>query len=78
MGACSDNDAFCGLALSNRKGFAGVQVKGFYDPAHLRSVSLGQVILAADGTGKVKTASTGVTALVVSVDDAAHTAVVCL
>ena len=42
------------------------------------SVSLGQVILAADGTGKVKAASTGVTALVVSVDAAAHTAVVCL
>ena len=42
------------------------------------SVSLGQVVLAADGTGKVKTASTGVTALVVAVDDAAHTAVVCL
>ena len=43
------------------------------------SVSLGQVVLAADGTGKVKTASsTGVTALVVSVDEAAHTAVVCL
>ena len=54
VGACSDNDAFCGLALSNRKGFAGVQVKGFM------------------------TLPTGVTALVVSVDDAAHTAVVCL
>lgn len=78
VGACSDNDAFCGLALSNRKGFAGVQVKGFLTLPISGSVSLGQVILAADGTGKVKTASTGVTALVVSVDDAAHTAVVCL
>ena len=76
VGACSDNDAFCGLALSNRKGFAGV--KGVLTLPISGSVSLGQVILAADGTGKVKTASTGVTALVVSVDDAAHTAVVCL
>ena len=62
VGACSDNDAFCGLALSNRKGFAGVQVKGFMTLPISGSVSLGQVILAADGTGKVKTASTGATA----------------
>ena len=69
----TDDGAFCGLALSNRKGFAGVQVKGFMTLPISGSVSLGQVILAADGTGKVKTASTGVTALVVSVEDAAHT-----
>ncbi len=78
VGACSDNDVFCGLALSNRKGFAGVQVKGFLTLPISGSVSLGQAILAADGTGKVKSAEAGVTALVVSVDDAAHTAVVCL
>lgn len=78
VGTCSDNDAFCGLALSSRKGFAGVQVKGFMTLPISGSVSLGQVILAADGTGKVKSAEAGVTALVVSVDDAAHTAVVCL
>ena len=78
VGACSDNDAFCGLALSNRKGFAGVQVKGFLTLPISGSVSLGQVILAADGTGNVTRAEAGVTALVVSVDDAAHTAVVCL
>lgn len=29
VGACADGDAFCGLALSVRSGFAGVQVKGF-------------------------------------------------
>ena len=78
VGACSANDAFAGQAQSVRGGFAGVQVKGFMTLPISGSVSLGQVILAADGTGKVKTASTGVTALVVSVDDAAHTAVVCL
>ena len=55
-----------------------MQVKGFLTLPITGAVSLGQVSLAADGTGKVKTASTGVTALVVSVDDAAHTAVVCL
>lgn len=79
VGACGADEAFCGLALSSRKGFAGVQVKGFMTLSISGSVSLGQVVLAADGTGKVKTASsTGVTALVVSVDEAAHTAVVCL
>ena len=76
--ACAADEAFCGLALSNRKGFAGVQVKGFMTLPISGSVSLGQVILAADGTGKVKTATTGVTALVVSVDTDAGTAVVCL
>lgn len=76
--ACAAGEAFCGLALSNRKGFAGVQVKGFMTLPISGSVSLGQVVLAADGTGKVKTATTGVTALVVSVDTDAGTAVVCL
>lgn len=76
--ACAADEAFCGLALSNRKGFAGVQVKGFMTLPISGSVSLGQVVLAADGTGKVKTATTGVTALVVSVDTDAGTAVVCL
>lgn len=78
VGACGADEAFCGLALSSRKGFAGVQVKGFMTLPISGSVSLGQAILAADGTGKVKAASAGVTALVVAVDDAAHTAVVCL
>lgn len=76
--ACDADDAFCGVALSNRKGFAGVQVKGFLTLPISGSVSLGQVILAADGNGKAKTATTGVTALVVSVDTVAGTAVVCL
>ena len=33
VGACSDNDAFCGLALSSRCRSAG---EGFPYPAHLR------------------------------------------
>lgn len=79
VGACSANDAFAGQAQSVRGGFAGVQVKGFLTLPITGSVALGRVSLAADGTGGVQTASTGgVPALVVSVDAAAKTAVVCL
>lgn len=79
VGACSANDAFAGQAQSVRSGFAGVQVKGFLTLPITGDVSLGRVSLEADGTGGVQAATTGgVTALVVSVDAAAKTAVVCL
>ena len=56
-----------------------MQVKGFLTLPVTGSVALGRVSLEADGTGGVQTATTGgVTALVVSVDAAAKTAVVCL
>ena len=79
VGACSANDAFAGLALSTRESFAGVQVKGFLTVPTTGTVNLGRVSLAADGSGGVQAASTGgVPALVVSVDTAAGTAVICL
>ena len=79
VGACTDGDAFCGLALSVRSGFAGVQVKGFACLPTSGTVTLGRVKLAADGTGGVKPVSTGGTeVLVVSADNSGHTAVVCL
>lgn len=78
-GACSANDAFAGLALSVRGGFAGVQVKGFMTVTTTGTVNLGRVNLAADGSGGVQAASSGgVPALVVSVDSTAKTAVICL
>lgn len=79
VGACSANDAFAGQAQSVRGGFAGVQVRGFFTVSTTGTVSLGRVSLAADGSGGVQAASTGgVPALVVSVDSAAKTAVICL
>lgn len=79
VGACSAKDAFAGQAQSVRSSFAGVQVKGFLTLPITGDVSLGRVSLEADGTGGVQAATTGgVTALVVSVDAAAKTAVVCL
>ncbi len=79
VGACSSGDAFAGLALSTRNGFAGVQVKGFLTVATTGTVNLGRVNLSADGSGGVQAASAGgVPALVVSADSTAKTAVICL
>ena len=79
VGACTSGDEFAGLALSVRRGFAGVQVKGFFTVPTTGSVTLGRVNLEADGAGGVQTASAGgVSALVVNVDSTAKTAVICL
>lgn len=79
VGACSAKDAFAGQAQSVRGGFAGVQVKGFLTVSTANTVNLGRVNLEADGNGGVQTAATGgVPALVVGVDAAAKTAVICL
>ena len=54
-------------------------MKGFLTVSTTGTVNLGRVSLEADGTGGVQAATTGgVTALVVSVDSAAKTAVICL
>ena len=70
VGPCSAGDKFCGVALSNENGCAGVQVKGF---------------CPADGAGGVQTATagaeespSGVECLVVSTDTAGKRAVICL
>ena len=77
VGACSEGDAFCGVALEPRKGAAAVQVKGFVTVSCTGSRTLGWTALAADGKGGVKAAASGgVTALVVSVGTGS--AVVCL
>ncbi len=79
VGACSAKDAFAGQAQSLRGGFAGVQVKGFLTVSTTNTVNLGRVNLEADGAGGVQAATSGgVPALVVSVDAAAKTAVICL
>lgn len=75
--ACSDGEAFCGVAMEPRKGGAAVQVKGFVTVPYTGELTLGWATLAANGSGGVKANSTGVQALVVSVDGV-DTAVVCL
>ena len=53
VGPCSAGDKFCGVALSNENGCAGVQVKGFCPVAVTGSIDLGWNVLAADGAGGV-------------------------
>lgn len=57
VGPCSAGDKFCGVALSNENGCAGVQVKGFCPVAVTGSIDLGWNALAADGAGGVQTAT---------------------
>ena len=85
VGPCSAGDKFCGVALSNENGCAGVQVKGFCPVAVTGSLDLGWNALAADGAGGVQTATagaeespSGVECLVVSTDTAGKRAVICL
>ncbi len=78
VGACSEGDRFCGVALSNEKGFAGVQVRGFIMLPYTGTLTVGFCHLAANGTGGVTGNANGGSYLVVSVDAAAGTAVICL
>lgn len=77
VGPCAEGDKFCGVALEPRTDIVGVQVSGFVTVGYTGSLTPGWASLAADGKGGVKSASTGVIALVVSADSDG-TAVVCL
>lgn len=72
---CADGEKLCGVVEGVRGGHAAVQVEGFVSVAFSGSVSLGYVNLCANGTGGVK-AGEGREYLVVSVDEAAMTAVI--
>lgn len=66
VGACSDDDRFCGMALSAQDGYAAVQLAGLVRVSVTgEGVSAGWVKLAADGSGGVKAAATGGTELLV-------------
>lgn len=65
VGACTDGDAFCGLALSVRSGIRRGAGEGFACLPTSGTVTLGRVKLAADGTGGVKPVSTGGTEVLV-------------
>ena len=74
---CSAGDAFCGVAMEPRAGITGVQFKGFMTVTCTGSLTPGWATLAADGSGGIKTAASGVTALVVCANGDG-TAVICL
>ena len=72
---CADGDKFCGIVEGVRGGHAAVMVAGFATVDFSGSLSVGYVNLCADGSGGVKSGS-GREYLVVSVDEAAKTAVI--
>ena len=78
VGPCQEDDPFCGVAGTPRNGAVGVQVKGFVKVAATLPLSVGKSGLVADGNGGIKAGENGVTALVVDVDTAENTAVICL
>lgn len=74
-GACAADDGFCGVALCCKEDACTVQVRGFVTAAYSGTApGLGWKALAADGTGGVKTVTSGgVSCLVVDVDSTAKT-----
>ena len=77
VGPCADGDRFCGVTMQPRCDIAGVQFKGFMTVGCTGSLTPGWAVLAADGSGGVKAASTGVNALVIGANGDG-TAVICL
>lgn len=77
VGPCGEGDQFCGVAGMPRAGMVGVQVGGFVRVPATMPLNAGTVNLAADGKGGVK-AGNGIAVLVVEVDTANNTAVICL
>jgi len=74
---CAEGEAFCGVAMNPRCDIAGVQFKGFMTVNCTGELACGWATLAADGKGGVKTAESGVSALVIGVNGDG-TAVICL
>lgn len=75
---CSaEGEQFVGVAKAPRNRYTTVQFKGFATVGYTGTLSLGWNTLVADANGGVKTASAGVKALVVKINDDG-TAVICL
>lgn len=63
-----------GIALHERCGVAAVQLKGYVElPYSGTAPALGWSVLVSNGAGGVKTASAGLSCLVINVDTAAKT-----
>lgn len=79
VGPCQAGDAFCGVALEVRDGYATVQLTGCARVKCSGSVAAGPYMLAADGSGGVKNDNTnGVPMWVLEQDAAAGTVTVLL
>jgi len=74
VAACAANNLFCGKCVAVSGGYASVQLTGYVKlPYTGTAPAVGYTMLAADGSGAVKTvASGGRTHLVIDVDTAAN------
>lgn len=74
VSGCSNGDAFCGLAVSEQGGCAGVQIGGYVTLNYSGTTpSAGWQKLSSDADGCVKTNTGGREYLVVDVDETAGT-----
>ncbi len=73
VGACADKDAFCGVALTERGGFAAVQLKGYVQLSYTGAAvpAVGYQTLSAAAGGKIQADPAGRSFLVTDVDTAA-------
>lgn len=74
VAACAAGDGVAGLSLADNGGFASVQLGGVVTVPYTGTAPVaGFKILVADGTGGVKTATSGSEYLVLDVDSTAKT-----
>lgn len=73
VGPCADGEAFCGVAVNARCGYAAVQLSGYVRlPFGGAAPAVGYQNLCAAADGKIKAAETGGRSLLVTdVDEAA-------
>lgn len=75
VGPCAAKDAFCGVTLSVRGGFAAVQLKGYVTVPYSGTAvpAVGYQTLNGAGDGKIQVEGTGRSILVTDVDTTAQT-----
>lgn len=72
---CAAGNIPCGVCLGTDGKYASIQLKGYAKAAYSGTApALGMTIVTADGADKIKTAATGRSVMVVSVDTASATA----
>ena len=77
IGMGKGGDAPCGKVLSVKNGMAAVQISGMMGVGYSGSApAIGMNTIAVDGSGKIKTATGGISCMVMSVNTADGTAVI--
>ena len=77
VGLGKAGDAPCGMVLSVKNGMTAVQVSGMAKVGYSGTApTVGYGTIAGDGTGKIKTATSGLNCLILSVNTADSTAVI--